>query len=82
MWILIGLKRWMPHPGHSRPGYCSPDTAALDTAALDATALAHREALAQLLLQVGSRLDSMFGERLRDAPVDAHAGAVRADSRR
>ena len=38
------------------------DTAALDTAALDATALAHREALAQLLLQVGSRLDSMFGE--------------------
>ena len=38
------------------------DTAALDTAALDATALAHRDALAQLLLQVGSRLDSMFGE--------------------
>ena len=34
----------------------------LDTAALDATALAHRDALAQLLLQVGSRLDSMFGE--------------------
>lgn len=33
-----------------------------DTAALDATALAHRDALAQLLLQVGSRLDSMFGE--------------------
>lgn len=30
--------------------------------ALDATALAHRDALAQLLLQVGSRLDSMFGE--------------------
>lgn len=40
----------------------APDTPALDTAALDATALAHREALAQLLLQVGSRLDSMFGE--------------------
>ena len=45
----------------------SPDTpgldaAALDTPALDATALAHRDALAQLLLQVGSRLDSMFGE--------------------
>lgn len=39
-----------------------PDTPALDTAALDATALAHRDALAQLLLQVGSRLDSMFGE--------------------
>ena len=38
------------------------DTAALDATALDATALAHREALAQLLLQVGSRLDSMFGE--------------------
>lgn len=38
------------------------DTPALDTAALDATALAHRDALAQLLLQVGSRLDSMFGE--------------------
>ena len=34
----------------------------LDTTALDATALAHRDALAQLLLQVGSRLDSMFGE--------------------
>ena len=40
----------------------APDTPALDTAALDATALAHRDALAQLLLQVGSRLDSMFGE--------------------
>lgn len=38
------------------------DTPTLDTAALDATALAHRDALAQLLLQVGSRLDSMFGE--------------------
>lgn len=33
-----------------------------DATTLDATALAHREALAQLLLQVGSRLDSMFGE--------------------
>ena len=33
-----------------------------DATALDATALAHRDALAQLLLQVGSRLDSMFGE--------------------
>ncbi|MBF1659278.1 MAG: GNAT family N-acetyltransferase [Rothia mucilaginosa] len=40
----------------------SPDTPALDATALDATALAHRDALAQLLLQVGSRLDSMFGE--------------------
>lgn len=38
------------------------DTAAPDATALDATALAHRDALAQLLLQVGSRLDSMFGE--------------------
>lgn len=35
---------------------------ASDAPTLDATALAHREALAQLLLQVGSRLDSMFGE--------------------
>ena len=35
---------------------------ALDAPILDATALAHRDALAQLLLQVGSRLDSMFGE--------------------
>ncbi|WP_314659877.1 GNAT family N-acetyltransferase [uncultured Rothia sp.] len=35
---------------------------ALDATALDDTALAHRDALAQLLLQVGSRLDSMFGE--------------------
>lgn len=33
-----------------------------DATPLDATALAHRDALAQLLLQVGSRLDSMFGE--------------------
>ena len=33
-----------------------------DASSLDATALAHRDALAQLLLQVGSRLDSMFGE--------------------
>lgn len=33
-----------------------------DASILDATALAHRDALAQLLLQVGSRLDSMFGE--------------------
>lgn len=40
----------------------APDAPTLDTAALDATALAHRDALAQLLLQVGSRLDSMFGE--------------------
>lgn len=38
------------------------DTPTLDATTLDATALAHRDALAQLLLQVGSRLDSMFGE--------------------
>lgn len=38
------------------------DATALDAPNLDATALAHRDALAQLLLQVGSRLDSMFGE--------------------
>lgn len=38
------------------------DTPTLDAPTLDATALAHRDALAQLLLQVGSRLDSMFGE--------------------
>lgn len=38
------------------------DAPTLDAPALDATALAHRDALAQLLLQVGSRLDSMFGE--------------------
>lgn len=38
------------------------DATTLDNPALDATALAHRDALAQLLLQVGSRLDSMFGE--------------------
>ena len=46
-----------------------PDTPALDTAALDATALAHRDALAQLLLQVGSRLDSMFGESVFVMPL-------------
>ena len=47
----------------------APDTPALDTAALDATALAHRDALAQLLLQVGSRLDSMFGESVFVMPL-------------
>lgn len=46
-----------------------PDTPALDNAALDATALAHRDALAQLLLQVGSRLDSMFGESVFVMPL-------------
>ena len=38
------------------------DAPTLDAPTLDATALTHRDALAQLLLQVGSRLDSMFGE--------------------
>ena len=43
-----------------------------DTPALDATALAHRDALAQLLLQVGSRLDSMFGESAFVMPLWTH----------
>ncbi len=42
---------------------------ALDAPTLDATALAHRDALAQLLLQVGSRLDSMFGESVFVMPL-------------
>ena len=45
-----------PHGGEA------PDAPTLDAPNLDDTALAHRDALAQLLLQVGSRLDSMFGE--------------------
>lgn len=45
------------------------EATALDTVALDATALAHRDALAQLLLQVGSRLDSMFGESVFVMPL-------------
>ena len=47
----------------------APDTPTLDATALDATALAHRDALAQLLLQVGSRLDSMFGESALVMPL-------------
>lgn len=47
----------------------APDTPTLDATALDATALAHRDALAQLLLQVGSRLDSMFGESVFVMPL-------------
>lgn len=43
-------------------GVEAADAPTLDAPALDAMALAHRDALAQLLLQVGSRLDSMFGE--------------------
>lgn len=42
---------------------------ASDATTLDATALAHRDALAQLLLQVGSRLDSMFGESVFVMPL-------------
>ena len=45
------------------------DAPTLDATALDATALAHRDALAQLLLQVGSRLDSMFGESVFVMPL-------------
>ena len=47
------------HAAHDADSYGAE---ALDAPTLDATALAHRDALAQLLLQVGSRLDSMFGE--------------------
>ncbi|MBF1678269.1 GNAT family N-acetyltransferase [Rothia sp. HMSC061D12] len=47
---------------HAEHDADSRDDEALDAPTLDATALAHRDALAQLLLQVGSRLDSMFGE--------------------
>ena len=45
------------------------DAPTLDAPTLDATALAHRDALAQLLLQVGSRLDSMFGESVFVMPL-------------
>lgn len=47
---------------HAEHDVDSPVAEAADATALDAMALAHRDALAQLLLQVGSRLDSMFGE--------------------
>ena len=52
------------HAEHDADSYGAeaPDAPNLDAPTLDATALAHRDALAQLLLQVGSRLDSMFGE--------------------
>ena len=52
------------HAEHDADSYGAEalDAPSLDTPTLDATALAHRDALAQLLLQVGSRLDSMFGE--------------------
>lgn len=52
------------HAEHDADSYGAEalDATAPDAPNLDATALAHRDALAQLLLQVGSRLDSMFGE--------------------
>ena len=50
------------HAEHAEHDADSYGAEAPDAPALDATALAHRDALAQLLLQVGSRLDSMFGE--------------------
>ena len=50
------------HVEHAEHDADSYGGEALDAPTLDATALAHRDALAQLLLQVGSRLDSMFGE--------------------
>lgn len=52
------------HAEHDADSYGAEalDTPTLDASSLDDTALAHRDALAQLLLQVGSRLDSMFGE--------------------
>ncbi|WP_311452816.1 GNAT family N-acetyltransferase [uncultured Rothia sp.] len=65
--LLLGSNvvpvRWcgatVEHAEHDADSYGAE---APDAPALDATALAHRDALAQLLLQVGSRLDSMFGE--------------------
>ena len=50
------------HVEHAEHDADSHGAEALDASTLDTTALAHRDALAQLLLQVGSRLDSMFGE--------------------
>lgn len=64
------------HAEHDADSYGAEalDATALDATApdapnLDATALAHRDALAQLLLQVGSRLDSMFGESVFVMPL-------------
>ncbi|MEZ7665684.1 GNAT family N-acetyltransferase [Rothia mucilaginosa] len=55
--------------GADSHGAEAADAPAPDTPTLDATALAHRDALAQLLLQVGSRLDSMFGESVFVMPL-------------
>lgn len=59
------------HAAHDADSYGAEalDATALDAPTLDATALAHRDALAQLLLQVGSRLDSMFGESVFVMPL-------------
>lgn len=50
------------HAEHAEHDADSQGAEAPEGPTLDDTALAHRDALAQLLLQVGSRLDSMFGE--------------------
>ena len=68
--LLLGSNvvpvRWcgatVEHAEHAEHDADSYGAEAPDAPNLDATALAHRDALAQLLLQVGSRLDSMFGE--------------------
>lgn len=57
------------HAEHDADSYGAE---APDAPTLDATALAHRDALAQLLLQVGSRLDSMFGESAFVMPLWTH----------
>ena len=53
---------------HAEHDVDSHGAEALDASTLDTTALAHRDALAQLL-QVGSRLDSMFGESVFVMPL-------------
>lgn len=68
--LLLGSNvvpvRWcgatVEHAEHAEHDADSYGAEAPDAPNLDATALAHRDALAQLLLLVGSRLDSMFGE--------------------
>ena len=62
------------HAEHDADSYGAEtlDAPTLDAPTLDATALAHRDALAQLLLQVGSRLDSMFGESAFVMPLWTH----------
>ena len=60
------------HTEHAEHAADSYGAETLDAPNLDATALAHRDALAQLLLQVGSRLDSMFGESAFVMPLWTH----------